>query len=422
MNNKENSLLTGHKQQKFFYGYVIIGASFIVQFLIVGISSSFGVFFKPLSLELGWTRATTSLAIGLAHIVLGVSAIGGGKLTDRYGPKRVFMVCGIIYGLGYLLMSQVNSVWQLYLFYGVIVGMGQSVVDTPVLATLARWFDKKRGMAIGVSKVGAGIGIMIIPLLATWLITTFGWRDTYIIIGVVAAVGILSAGLLYKRDPGQVGALPDGATVEENAQSDIPIRQFSLREAIGTRQFWLFSVIWFGCMFSVQVVLVHMVPHITDLGISATIAATVISVVGGASILGRLAIGNLNDRIGTKSTFTITLAFLAASMIWVLFSREAWMFYLFAVFYGIAHGAFFTLLSPMLAGLFGLGSIGVIIGVVMFVGTISATISPFLSGLIFDIMGSYQLAFIIALIFSIIALLLVTLLKPTSQLTSPEVS
>ncbi|MFC1955355.1 MFS transporter [Chloroflexota bacterium] len=422
MNNGEISLLTGHKKQKFFYGYVIIGASFIVQFLIVGISCSFGVFFKPLSLELGWTRATTSLAIGLAHIVLGVSAIGGGKLTDRYGPKRVFMICGIIYGLGYLLMSQVNSVWQLYLFYGVIVGMGQSVVDTPVLATLARWFDKKRGMAIGVSKVGAGIGIMIIPLLATWLIVSFGWRDTYIIIGVIAAVGILSAGILFKRDPGQVGALPDGATVEENAHSDIPIRQFSLLEAIGTRQFWLFSVIWFGCMFSVQVVMVHMVPHITDLGISATFAATVISVVGGSSILSRLVIGNLNDRIGTKSTFTIALAFLAASMIWVLFAREAWMFYLFAVFYGIAHGAFFTLLSPMLAGLFGLGSIGVIIGVVMFVGTISATISPFLAGLIFDIMGSYQLAFIIALIFSIIALLLVTLLKPTGQLASPEVS
>ena len=422
MNNKENSLLTGDKKQKIFYGYVIIGASFVIQFLIVGISSAFGVFFKPLSLELGWTRATTSLAIGLAHIVLGVSAIGGGKLTDRYGPKRVFIVCGIIYGLGYLLMSQVNSIWQLYLFYGVIVGMGQSVVDTPVLATLARWFDKKRGMAIGVSKVGAGIGIMIIPLLATWLITTFGWRDTYIIIGVVAAVGILSAGLLYKRDPGQVGALPDGATVEENAQSDIPIRQFSLREAIGTRQFWLFSVIWFGCMFSVQVVLVHMVPHITDLGISATIAATVISVVGGASILSRLVIGNLNDRIGTKSTFTIALAFLTTSMVWVLFAREVWMFYLFAVFYGIAHGANFTLLSPMLAGLFGLGSIGVIIGVIMFVGTIGATISPFLAGLIFDTMGSYQLAFIIALIFSIIALFLVTLLKPTSQLAPAEVS
>ncbi len=422
MNNQETSLLGDPKKQKFFYGYVIIGASFVVQFLIVGISSSFGVFFKPLSLELGWTRATTSLAIGLAHLVLGVSAIVGGRLTDRYGPRMVFVVCGIIYGLGYLLMSQVNTIWQLYLFYGVIVGMGQSVVDTPILATLARWFAKKRGMAVGISKVGAGVGIMLIPFLATWLIGSFGWRDTYIIISVIATVGILSAGLLYKRDPGQVGALPDGATVEENAYSDSISRHFSLREAIGTRQFWIFSVIWTGCMFSVQVVLVHMVPHITDLGISATIAATVISVVGGSSILSRLAIGNINDRIGTKSAFTIALAFLAVSMIWVLFAREVWTFYLFAVFYGIAHGAFWTLLSPMLAGLFGLGSIGVIIGVVIFVGTISSTISPFLAGLIFDITGSYQLAFIIALIFSIIALLLITLLKPTSQLASPEVS
>ena len=277
-------------------------------------------------------------------------------------------------------------------------------------------------MAIGISKVGAGVGIMFIPLLATWLIAGFGWRDTYIIIGIVAAVGVISAGLLYKRDPSQVGALPDGAAVAENGYSNITSRQYSLRETIGTRQFWIFSAIWFNVMFCVQVVMVHMVPHITDLGISATIAATVISVVGGFSILGRLVTGSLNDRIGTKSTFTIALAFLAASMTWVLFARETWMFYLFAVLYGIAHGAFFTLLSPMLVGLFGLGSIGVIIGVIIFMGTISATISPFLTGLIFDITGSYQLAFIIALIFSLIALLLVTLLKPTSQLTSPEIS
>ncbi len=409
-------------KKKFFYGYVIIGASFVIQLLIVGISAAFGVFFKPLSLDLGWTRATTSFAIGLAHLVLGIASIIGGRLTDKYGPKLIFIVGGIIYGLGYLLMSRVSTVWQLYLFYGVIVGIGQSVVDTPVLATLARWWDKKRGMVIGISKVGAGVGIMLIPLLATWLIESIGWRDTYIVIGVVATVGILSAGLLYKRDPGQVGALPDGATVDENSHSDTSSRHYSLREAIGTRQFWIFSVIWIGCMFSVQLVLVHVVPHITDLGISATVAATVISVVGGSSIVSRLAIGNINDRVGTKSAFTIALAFLAASMVWVLFAREAGAFYLFAVLYGIAHGAFWTLLSPMLAGLFGLGSIGVIIGVIIFIGTVSSTLSPYLTGLIFDITGSYQLAFIIALIFSLIALLLVTLLKPTSKLASSEVS
>ena len=414
--------LIDDKKPRFFYGYVIIGASFVIQLLIVGILTSFGVFFKPLSSELGWTRATTSFAIGLANLVLGVSSIGGGRLTDRYGPRMVFIICGIIYGVGYLLMSQVNTIWQLYLFYGIIVGMGQSAVDAPVLSTLARWFARKRGMAIGISKVGAGVGIMLIPLLATWLIAGFGWRDTYIIIGIVAMVGIISAGLLYKRDPSQVGALPDGDTVEENAYSDITSRQFSLREAIGTRQFWIFSVVWFSIMFCVQVAMVHMVPRITDLGISAIIAATVISVVGGFSILGRLVIGSLNDRIGTKSAFTIALAFLVASMTWALFAREAWMFYLFAVLYGIAHGAFFTLLSPMLVGLFGLGSIGVIIGVIIFVGTIGATISPFLAGLIFDMMSSYQLAFIVSLILSVMALMLMILLKPTGQRVSPEVS
>ncbi len=408
------------KKTKFFYGYVLVGASFVIQLVIVGISGTYGVFFKPISLDLGWTRATTSAAAAMANFVLGFTAIGIGRLTDRYGPKLVFVFGGAIYGLGYLLMSQVNDVWQIFLFYGLLIGAGRSIVDTPLLATLARWFVKKRGMAIGIAKVGAGVGLIIIPLLATWLIIGFGWRGAFIIIGIIAAVGIISSGLLYKRDPAQVGALPDGVAEVDEADLAVTTDQFSLREALRTRQFWVFSAIWFGCMFSVQVVLIHMVPHITDLGISPAIAASVISVVGGFSILGRLVLGGLNDIIGTKLSFTIAIFFLTASFAWLLFADEPWMFYLFAVFYGISHGAFFTLLSPMLAGLFGLGSIGIIIGVVICVGTISATVSPFLAGLIFDVSGSYQIAFVICLALSIMALLLMSLLKPMGKRTSSE--
>ncbi len=405
------------RKPKFFYGYIVVAAGFIISLLIVGIWLSFGIFFKPLSSELGWTRATTSAAVSLALFVSGFFGIVAGRFTDRYGPKVVFIACGFFFGLGLLLMSQINALWQLYLFYGVMVGVGMAGADAPVLATLARWFVKRRGMVTGITKVGAGIGIMLISPLANWLIFSYDWRSAYAIIGIMSMVGIISAGLLYKRDPSQVGALPDDATEVEEADSDINAHQLSLREIVSTRQFWIFSSVWFVILFSVQMVTTHLVPHATDLGISATVAATFISTIGGASILGRIGMGTVSDWIGTKSTLIIALSFLATALVLIQFAGEAWTFYLVAIMYGIAHGAFFTLISPMLAELFGLGALGAVVGAVFFVGSIGGTISPVLAGHIFDITGSYQLAFLLSLVLSGVAIILMLFLRPVTSET-----
>ena len=161
----------------------------------------------------------------------------------------------------------------------------------------------------------------------------------------------------------------------------------------------------------------HIAPHVTDMGISKTIAATVISAVGGASILGRVGMGGVSDRLGNKSTFIIAVSLLVMALVLLQFAREAWMFYLFAILDGVAHGAFFTLLSPLLAGLFGLRSLGTTLGVIIFIGTIGGAIGPVLAGRIFDITNSYHLAFLICLAFSVIAVILVLFLRPTSSKT-----
>ncbi len=403
------------RKPKFFYGYVVVAAGLIASGLIVGPFISFGVFFKPLSLELGWMRVTTSGAVSVAALVIGFSGIVAGRLTDKYGPRVVLIVWGLFMGLGTLLMSQVSALWQLYLFYGVMVGVGMSAADVPIVATVARWFVKKRGMMTGITKVGAGVGIMVVPLLANWLISSYGWRSAYTIIGTIALVGIVLIALLFKRDPSQTGELPDGATEIQATESNINTHEFSVKEAMGTRQFWIFSAAWFSFMFCMQAVMLHIVPHVTDVGISATMAATIISVIGGFSILGRLALPSLSDSLGTKSTYMITFSLLVISLLWLQFAREAWMFYLFAALYGTAHGASFALFSPMVAGLFGLQSLGTILGVILFAGTFGSFISPMLAGLIFDIMGNYQLAFLILVVFSVVGLMLISLLRPTSR-------
>jgi len=414
--------LVEERKHKFFYGYIVVGAGFGISLLIWGTYNSFGIFFKPLSLELGWTRAETSGAFSLAFLLFGFLSIVAGRISDKLGPRIVLITCGLFLGLGYLLMSQVSSIWQLYLFLGVMVGAGNSGADAPMLSTVARWFVKRRGVATGIAKAGAGVGILTVPLIANWLISSYGWRNAYAIIGIIALIGVISVALLFKRDPAQIGQLPDGATEVAERDSNINARQFSLREIISTRQFWILSAAWFLIVFCVQIVMAHIVPHVTDLGISATVAASILSTVGGASILGRIGMGGVSDRLGNKSTLIIALSLLVAALVLLQFAREAWMFYLFAILDGIAHGTFFTLISPLLAELFGLRSLGAALGVVIFGGTIGGAIGPVLAGHLFDITSSYQLAFLICLAFSVTAVILILFLSPTRNEALKDIS
>jgi len=407
----ENLSLTG-KKPRFFYGYIIVLAAFGIQMVAWGMFNSYGVFFKPLTTEFGWTRAMTSSAVSFAMLVYGLLGIAMGRLTDRFGPRMVMVVCGFFLGLGYLLMSQVNTIWQLYLFYGLMVGIGVSALDVSLLSTVARWFVKKRGMMTGIVKVGTGIGILVMPVVANWLISNYGWRVAYIIMGIIALVFVIAIAQLLRRDPEQMRQLPDG---EEKANADSlnsANEGFSLRKATHTRQFWVICAMFFCVEFITMIIYVHVVPHVIDLGISMTNATSVLAAIGGVSIVGRLVMGSAGDRIGHKLAMTFCFLILVVALFWLQFAEELWMLYLFVVIYAIANGGLYTLISPMAAELFGMGSHGVILGIVVFSSTIGGAVGPVLAGHIFDVSGSYQLAFLICVVVSVIGLVLCLLLRP----------
>ncbi len=398
-----------------FYRYVVVAAGFIGSGVIWGTYRTYGLFFKSLSSEFGWTSAETSGAFSLAFLLFGVSSIVAGRLSDKIGLKLVFITSGLVLGAGYFLMAGVSSIWELYLFYGVIIGIGMSGIDAPAQSTIIRWFVKKRGMAIGVAKTGTGIGMFILPLLAVWLISSYGWRNAYTAIGIISIAGIMSIGLFLRRGPDSGANLPHATGESTKVTPQRVSRQLTLREVFGTHRFWIYSTIWFILGFSTQIIMVHIAPHVMELGISVTTAASILSVTGAISILGRIAMGSLSDRMGNRLVFIISISLLVVSYAWVLYAREAWMYYLFAVIYGFAHGAVYTLSSPMLAELFGLKSLGAIIGAVVFIGTIGGSIGPYLSGSIFDITGSYRTSFLICLALSIVALVLMAFLRPTRE-------
>jgi len=407
--------LTQDRKPRFFYGYIIVSVAFGIGMIGWGFFTTFGVFFNPLLDDFGWTRATISGARSIAFLITGFFGIIAGRLGDRFGPRLVLIGCGLFLGLAGLLMSQVNTIWQLYLFYGVMVGIGTSGIDVLLLSTIVRWFVKRRGMMSGVMKVGTGAGMMIMPLVASGLILSYGWRTSYLILGGAASVFIVLAAQFLRRDPSQKGLLPYGAgEVNADGLNAAAEAGFSLREAVRLRQFWMFCAMCLLTFFCADTIIVHIVPYGLELGISAANAAAVLATIGGASMVGRVIMGGAGDRVGSRLAIRICFPIIAIALFWLQFSQELWMLYLFACVYGFVHGGFFALLSPLVAELFGLSAHGVIFGVVFFSGAIGSSLGPVLVGYIFDVTSSYQLGFLVCALLAVSSFILALLLRPTS--------
>jgi len=354
----------------------------------------------------------TSGAFSLAAVLRGLAAIVVGDLTDRFGPRVVVTICGLFLGLGYLLMSQATAIWQLYLFYGVLTGIGMSGPGVPLLTTIARWFITRRGLMTGIVFAGIGLGTVIVPPVANYLISSYDWRTSYLILGgSILALNSLAAQFL-RFDPAQIGQVPLGSRTENGQHSVMETRAFTLKEAVKFSQFWAVCLIYLCFGFCLFATMVHVAPHVTDLGISPTHAANIIATIGLVSIIGKVGIGLVIDRIGSRLAFIIGFGTMVLSFLWLMIAEETWMLYLFAVLFGFAYGAGITPQSTVIAELFGLSSLGLIMGVALFSFTIGAAIGPLLAGYIFDVFFSYRIAFLIFSAVALLGIIITMLLKP----------
>ncbi len=397
---------------KFHYSYVIAASCFGIQAVGIGTYFSYGVLFNPLIAEFGWSRASIAGASSMAFLLMGLLGIVIGRLNDRIGPRKLMTVTGVFFGLGYLLMYRLETVWQLYLFFGIVFGIGLSSIDVIALSTIARWFVRKRGVVTGIVKVGTGAGQMTIPFLVSILIISYGWRYSCVIIGVAVLIILVSIAQLMRRDPGQMGLSPDRDEAGPADRPALAVEGLSLREALRTRQFWTLCAAYLTVVFCLMIVMVHIVPFAMDIKVSPTKAAGVLSTIGGVSMVGRFFSGLAIDRIGSRRVMIFCFFLLVAGLLWLQLAKELWMIYLFAVIYGIAHGGFFTTFSPIVAEFFGIKSHGALFGIAMFSGTFGGAIGPFLAGYIFDVTGGYGLAIWISILMSALGFVLISLLKP----------
>jgi len=398
---------------RYFYGYNIVAAGFITQAVVIGAMFTYGVFFKELEVAFGWSRTLLSGASSVAFLCMGIGGVIAGSLNDRFGPRSILTFSSISLGLGYILMSQMGAHWQLYLLYGLLVGIGFATHDVITLSTVARWFVRRRGMMTGLVKVGTGGGQLVVPLLAAALIARIGWRPAYLVIGILSLATLIAVALMMRRDPRGMGLQPDGDPPQAPLEGQpVPVSSLTLSAAARTLTFWSLCIaefMIFGCLLTT---IVHIVPHARDLGLQPTTAAGVLSTIGGVSMLGRIVMGTANDRIGGKRSLVLSLTLLIISLVWLQVSASAWMLFVFAVLYGFAHGGLFTVMSPTVAEFFGTASHGLIFGMVLFSGTLGGSLGPLIAGYIFDLSGAYRVAFITLTVMACSGLILAALIRP----------
>ena len=415
-NHKGDQVLRAKQQSEqnrsgFSYGYLMVGLAFIIMFVFWGAFYAFGIFFKPILKEFGWTRAMTAGAFSLCSIVQGLLGIAMGGLTDKFGARLVMTLCGVLLGVGYLLMSQLSVIWQLYLFYGAIVGAGMAGSFTPLMSAVARCFMRRRSMMTGIVAAGTGFGALIAPPVVSRLVSSYGWRVSYVILGGIVLGVVVPCAQFLRYDPARMGQGAYGDDGERKKVLKQDIKELSLTEAVYTMRFWIVFGMIFSLGFCVFAIMVHIVPHAAEIGISTTSAANILATIGGASILGKVLLGKTADRIGNRQTFIIGFILMLAALFMVLPTKGELMLYLFAVVYGFGFGGCIASESPIVAELFGLSSHGLILGVISFSFLLGGAFGPFLFGLIFDIIGSYQWGFLACGVVSFIGLMFTAILK-----------
>ena len=300
--------------------YKVFAGACLTQFLVIGFLFSYGVFFSAFEMEFGWSRTLLSSCSALAFFVMGVLAIIAGRLSDRYGPRLVLGFTGLMYGLGFILMSQITQPWQLLMIFVVFIGLGMGTHDVVTLSTVARWFPNGRGFITGLVKLGTAAGQMILPPITAFLILTYGWRSSLVILGLFAAITLLAAAMLMSR--------PQNAQPTAE-QTELTTASFqNAKRSLTFKKLCLIQFLFFPTLMTIPT---HIVVYGIDLGMTGAHAALLLTVIGAASMAGRLATGYFQDRLGSQAAYSACFIPILISLGCFTFMGQS---YRFIRFYG----------------------------------------------------------------------------------------
>jgi MFS family permease len=418
-------------KRKIFYGWWIVIACAVLNVLVGGtFIYGFTTFFNPIRNAFGWSAAVTSIVFLFQRLEQGMLSPVAGFLVDRIGPRKMMFTGWFIIGLGFLLMSQVNSLWVFYGSY-LVIAVGMSFGSFVVMNTaIAHWFEEKRSRAMTLIYVGFGASGTLVPLVAI-SITRFGWRETLILIGITLLLFGMSLSSLMRHKPEPYGYLPDGKTVmttdeplnrpalsypDESTKQEPNITATGLTsgQALRTGAFWLLSFSLLFQHLATSAVMVHIVPSLESVEISTTMAATVVTGMTLCSLIGRLGFGFLGDFHDKRYLIAISIVVQTIGVLFLAFISpdKVWLIIPFLLLYGPGYGGGIPLRPAIQADYFGTQSFGTIMGLMSIPSMLGGLLSPVFAGWVYDISGSYHMAWLIIALASIPAIPFVLLAKP----------
>ena len=394
-----------------FYGWRIVAAAFVVLFTAYGAQYCFGVFFNALLEEFHWSRASLAGAFSLYVFGYCVSGFPAGRLSDTLGPRRVIAAGGLLLGGAMAAMALVHTLWQPYVFYGVVAALGMGTAYVPCNSTVVKWFAARRGLAMGLANTGASAGTLVLPPVAQLAVNGLGWRGAYVVFGVAVVLAVNAVAPLMRRDPAALGLHPDGAAEPPAAFSEAG-GGLSLGAALRRSAFWLLIAAYTATWLPVFIPLVHLVPFARDLGHPPLAAASVVSAIGAGAFVGRLVMGWISDRIGRRATIAISMLLQAAAFLAFTAARDLPALYATAFLFGYSYGAITTLLPAIVGDFFGHEQVGTLVGFLfMLAGSIAAW-GPVAAGAIYDATGTYRPAWLLAAACNAVAFMLLLFCRP----------
>jgi OFA family oxalate/formate antiporter-like MFS transporter len=396
-----------HKRRGIFFGWIIVFISLTVTTTAFGVLYSFGVFFKGWLREWDCSRAFLSGVFSICFLMYGISSFFMGNLTDRYGPRKTLALGGFIMGAGAFLTSVVCQAWVLYITFGLMIGIGVGTSYSPTASTVSRWFLEKKGMAVGIVVSGLGLGTLIYSPLARFLIGSWNWRTTFVIFGMMIWTTYFTAAFILRKNPQDLGLEPygqpsikystkQGTIVNQGQGSPIsPNSMVRTKDALREVSFWVLFFVHCCWVVGMAIPMVHLFPYATDIGIPPSQAAYMLAVLGGVSVLGRIALGSLGEKIGTRNSLMYLLLFQMVTMLWLGVSKVPWMLWTFSVLFGFSYGGLASIFPLITAEYFGLLSMGSIFGLILLGATLGGVIGPWVAGYLFDMTQKYSSGFLV---------------------------
>ena len=394
--------------------WVVVGAVWLTLAIASGLYFSFPVFFVALLEEFGWSRGATAAAFSISSVIQGVLSPVVGMLVDRLGPRRIMLGGAAVLGVACVLASRIGALWSLYAVIGVLAATGLCAVSwVPSGTLIARWFAERRGSMLGLAFSGMGAGVLVMGPLSQWLITAYGWRAAYVVLGVGTLAVLLPLIWFGVRDA-PVAAAPKRGEAEPRPT---PARR-DIGDALRTTAFWALFFAYLCTPLAVFSVVTHSVAFAVDHGFARLFVAGIFGLTGLLSVAGRILFGVAADRIGRAPAATISYGCTALGTLCLL-GLELWphaaALYAYALFFGLGFGARGPIITAMASQIFPGRRFGVIYGILSVGNGIGGGVAPWFGGFVHDVTGSYRIAFVIAVGFCAIGSACFWLARPPRQ-------